>query len=71
MIENIGVGTSDTFFRKCAELLTEDGVILLQSSIRREGPEITNPFISKYVFPGSHIPALSELLPCDRACGLW
>ena len=70
MIENIGVGSSDTFFRKCAELLTEDGVILLQSSIRREGPEITNPFISKYIFPGSHIPALSELLPAIERAGL-
>ena len=70
MIENIGVGSSDTFFRKCAELLTEDGVILLQSSIRREGPEITNPFISKYIFPGSYIPALSELLPAIERAGL-
>ena len=70
MIENIGVGSSDTFFRKCAELLTEDGLILLQSSVRREGPEITNPFISKYVFPGSHIPALSELLPAIERAGL-
>jgi cyclopropane-fatty-acyl-phospholipid synthase len=70
MIENIGVGSSDMFFRKCAELLAEDGLMLLQSSVRREGPEITNPFISKYVFPGSHIPALSELLPAIERAGL-
>lgn len=70
IIENIGVGSADTFFRNCADLTTEDGVILLQSSIRREGLEITNPFISKYIFPGSHIPALSEILPAIERAGL-
>ena len=70
MIENIGVGSCDTFFRKCAELLAEDGVMLLHSSVRCEGPEITNPFISKYIFPGSYIPALSELLPAIERAGL-
>jgi cyclopropane-fatty-acyl-phospholipid synthase len=70
MIENIGVGSCDAFFRKCADLLAEDGVFLLHSSVRREGPEITSPFISKYVFPGSYIPALSELLPAIERAGL-
>jgi cyclopropane-fatty-acyl-phospholipid synthase len=70
MIENVGVGSCDTFFRTCADLLADDGVMLLHSSVRCEGPEITSPFISKYIFPGSYIPALSEVLPAIERAGL-
>ena len=48
------------------ELLADDGVMLLHSIGRSEGPGITNPWIAKYIFPGGYIPALSEVLPRDR-----
>ena len=68
MFEHVGVGFYDTFFRKCAELLDDDGVFLLHSIGRSGSPSVTNPWIAKYIFPGGYIPALSEILsPVQRA----
>ena len=69
MFEHVGVSHYDTFFQKCAELLRDDGVMLLHSIGRSEGPNVTNPWIAKYIFPGGYIPALSEVLPAIEACG--
>jgi cyclopropane-fatty-acyl-phospholipid synthase len=38
MFEHVGVGFYDVFFRKCAEALADDGVMLLHSIGRSEGP---------------------------------
>jgi cyclopropane-fatty-acyl-phospholipid synthase len=70
MFEHVGIGFYDAFFRKCAELIEPDGVILLHSIGRSEGPSVTNPFIAKYIFPGGYIPALSEVLPAVERAGL-
>jgi cyclopropane-fatty-acyl-phospholipid synthase len=70
MFEHVGVGFYDTFFRKCAALLDDDGVMLLHSIGRSEGPNVTNPWIAKYIFPGGYIPALSEMLPAIEQAGL-
>jgi cyclopropane-fatty-acyl-phospholipid synthase len=63
MFEHVGVGFYDTFFRKCAQLLDDDGVFLLHTIGRSSPPSVTNPWIAKYIFPGGYIPALSEVLP--------
>ncbi|MGJ4996700.1 class I SAM-dependent methyltransferase [Bradyrhizobium sp. HKCCYLS3077] len=70
MFEHVGVAFYDTFFRRCAELLDDDGVMLLHSIGRSEGPDSTNPWIAKYIFPGGYIPALSEVLPAIERAGL-
>jgi cyclopropane-fatty-acyl-phospholipid synthase len=70
MFEHVGVDHYDTFFRRCAELLGEEGVMVLHSIGRPEGPGITNPWIAKYIFPGGYIPALSEVLPAIERAGL-
>jgi cyclopropane-fatty-acyl-phospholipid synthase len=70
MFEHVGVGFYERFFRKCASLLDDDGVMLLHSIGRSEGPNITNPWIAKYIFPGGYIPALSEVLPAVERAGL-
>jgi cyclopropane-fatty-acyl-phospholipid synthase len=70
MFEHVGVSHYDTFFRKCASLLDDDGVMLLHSIGRSEGPNVTNPWIAKYIFPGGYIPALSEVLPAVERSGL-
>ena len=70
MFEHVGVGFYDAFFRKCHALLDDDGVMLLHSIGRSEGPSITNPWIAKYIFPGGYIPALSEVLPAVERAGL-
>ena len=70
MFEHVGVNSYETFFRRCAELLTDDGVMMLHSIGRSEGPDATNPWIAKYIFPGGYIPALSEVLPAIERSGL-
>jgi cyclopropane-fatty-acyl-phospholipid synthase len=70
MFEHVGVTHYDQFFKRCAELLKDDGVILLHAIGRSEGPGITNPWIAKYIFPGGYIPALSEVLPSIEKAGL-
>jgi cyclopropane-fatty-acyl-phospholipid synthase len=70
MFEHVGVDHYDTYFKRCAELMTDDGVMVLHSIGRPEGPGITNPWVAKYIFPGGYIPALSEVLPAIERAGL-
>jgi cyclopropane-fatty-acyl-phospholipid synthase len=70
MFEHVGVNHYDTFFRKSAQLLADDGVMVLHSIGRSEGPNVTNPWIAKYIFPGGYIPSLSEVLPHVEKSGL-
>ncbi len=70
MFEHVGVDFYETYFRRCAELLTDDGVMMLHSIGRSEGPDASNPWIVKYIFPGGYIPALSEVMPAIERAGL-
>jgi cyclopropane-fatty-acyl-phospholipid synthase len=44
--------------------------MLLHSIGRTDGPGSNNPWINKYIFPGSYTPALSEVLPAIERAGL-
>ncbi len=68
--EHVGVDFYETYFKRCAELLTDDGVMVLHSIGRSEGPDVTNPWITKYIFPGGYIPALSEVTHAIERAGL-
>jgi len=70
MFEHVGIGFYDEYLSKCAELLHDDGVLVLHSIGRSDGPGITNPWLAKYIFPGGYIPALSEVLPAIERSGL-
>ncbi len=70
MFEHVGVDFYETYFRRCAELLTDDGIMMLHSIGRSDGPDVTNPWIAKYIFPGGYIPALSEVMPAIERAGL-
>jgi cyclopropane-fatty-acyl-phospholipid synthase len=70
MFEHVGVGFYETFFRRCAELLSDDGVMVLHSIGRSTGPDVTSPWITKYIFPGGYIPAVSEVMPAIERAGL-
>ena len=52
----------DEFFGTCARLLKPDGVMLLHT-IGRLGTSsgAPDPFSDKYIFPGYHIPSLSQM----------
>jgi cyclopropane-fatty-acyl-phospholipid synthase len=70
MFEHVGVDFYETYFRRCAELLTDDGVMMLHSIGRSHGPDVTSPWIAKYIFPGGYIPSLSEVVPAIERAGL-
>lgn len=61
MFEHVGKAYYDTFFQNCHRVLHDDGVMLLHTVGRWDGPSDTNPWIWKYIFPGGYAPALSEL----------
>jgi cyclopropane-fatty-acyl-phospholipid synthase len=71
MFEHVGRPNYQAFFDKVAALLTHDGVALIHSIGRMDGPALTYAWTRKYIFPGSYIPALSEVLPAVERAGLW
>ena len=62
MFEHVGPPYYDSFFAKCRELLTDEGVMLLHTIGRIDGPGKTDKWTAKYIFPGGYIPALSEIV---------
>jgi len=62
MFEHVGAKHYDEFFAKCRELLKPDGVMLLHTIGKlgeiSKGPD---PFTDKWIFPGYHLPSLSQM----------
>jgi cyclopropane-fatty-acyl-phospholipid synthase len=71
MFEHVGVKFYEAFFNKVHDLLAPDGVALLHTIGRTDGPGATNPWIAKYIFPGGYTPALSEIMASVERCGLY
>jgi cyclopropane-fatty-acyl-phospholipid synthase len=70
MFEHVGRPNYQTYFDQVARLLKDDGVAVIHSIGRAEGPAFNQPWVEKYIFPGGYIPALSEVLPCVERAGL-
>jgi cyclopropane-fatty-acyl-phospholipid synthase len=70
MFEHVGRPNFQAYFDQVARLLADDGVAVIHSIGRAEGPSTTDLFTAKYVFPGGYIPALSEVLPAVERAGL-
>ena len=70
MFEHVGRPNYQTYFDQVARLLTDDGVAVVHSIGRADGPSFTQPWIAKYIFPGGYIPSLSEVLPRVEQAGL-
>ncbi len=62
MFEHVGRAHYDEFFQTARQRLDRDGVMLLHTIGSTEKPAITNPWITKYIFPGGHLPSLSEIV---------
>ena len=71
MFEHVGVVQYPAFFQRVKELLTEDGIAVIHSIGRADGPSYTNGWVRKYIFPGGYSPALSEVLPVVERTGFW
>ncbi|CAI3926717.1 Cyclopropane fatty-acyl-phospholipid synthase and related methyltransferases (Cfa) (PDB:5Z9O) [Commensalibacter communis] len=71
MFEHVGVNFYDHFFQDIKRILKPDGVMLLHSIGRSDGPGSTNAWINKYIFPGGYSPSLSEAFAAIEKSGLW
>lgn len=63
MFEHVGRRHYRDFFRQLDGLLAPDGVALLHTIGGAWRTGATNPWIRRHIFPGGHIPLLSQLLP--------
>ena len=70
MFEHVGVPFYDQFFSVVKRCLAPDGVALIHSIARFDGPSSTNPWLAKYIFPGGYCPSMSEVLPSVERVGL-
>ncbi len=70
MFEHVGVAYYRTFFEVVKRCLAPDGVALVHSIGRSDGPGFTNPWLAKYIFPGGYSPAVSEVVPAIEKAGL-
>lgn len=71
MVEHVGVDHFRTYFHRIRDLLVDDGVALIHTIGCANGPGAAHPWISKYIFPGGYVPALSELIPLIERVGLY
>jgi cyclopropane-fatty-acyl-phospholipid synthase len=66
MFEHVGAPHYVEFFAKCRELLAEDGVMLLHTIGKYGAAGASDPFTDKYLFPGYHVPSLSEMVTASE-----
>ena len=61
MFEHVGSAHYEEFYAKCRELLADDGVMLLHTIGKLGGAGAPDPFTDKWIFPGYHLPSLSQM----------
>ena len=61
MFEHVGLAHYEEFFAKCRALLKRDGVMLLHTIGKYGKAAAPDPFTDKYIFPGYHLPSLSQI----------
>ena len=66
MFEHVGAPHYVEFFAKCRELLAEDGVMLLHTIGKYGAAGAPDPFTDKYIFPGYHVPSLSQMVSASE-----
>jgi len=71
MLEAVGANYLREYFQTIARLLKDDGVALVHSICRADGPGTAAPWLAKYIFPGGYSPALSEAAAAVEKTGLW
>lgn len=63
MFEHVGPPNYRTFFDRCRALLAPEGIMLLHTIGRADGPAPTDRWLARYIFPGGYVPALSQIAP--------
>ncbi|WP_101069276.1 SAM-dependent methyltransferase [Roseovarius salinarum] len=62
MFEHVGVPHYREYFSNVEDRLAPDGIALIHTIGRAAPPGTTSPWITKYIFPGGYVPALSETM---------
>ena len=70
MFEHVGVKHYGEFFEKLKSLLKDDGIAVIHTIARWDGPSVTNPWLRKYSFPGGYCPSMSEVFAALEQTGL-
>ena len=70
MLEHVGRANFGTFFSQISRLLKPGGVALVHAIGRWDGETGPDPWTDRHIFPGGHIPSLSELMPAVQDSGL-
>jgi cyclopropane-fatty-acyl-phospholipid synthase len=71
MFEHVGLPHFNQFFQTVEALLKTNGIALIHSIARADGPGATDPWTAKYIFPGGYSPALSQIVPAVEKAWLW
>ncbi|MDG3041943.1 cyclopropane-fatty-acyl-phospholipid synthase [Roseicyclus marinus] len=71
MFEHVGVPHYREYFDTVRDRLRPDGVALVHTIGRIAPPGATSPWITKYIFPGGYVPALSEMSSAVEDVGLY
>jgi cyclopropane-fatty-acyl-phospholipid synthase len=71
MFEHVGLGNYRRYFEAIHKLLKPEGIALVHTIGRADGPGMTDGFTHKYIFPGGYSPALSEIVPSIERAGLY
>lgn len=71
MFEHVGRPNYQTYFDAIRDRLAPDGVAMVHTIARADGPGVTDPWTQKYIFPGGYAPALSEIMPHIENAWLW
>lgn len=71
MFEHVGRPNYQAYFDTIRDRLTPQGVALVHTIARADGPGVTDPWTQKYIFPGGYAPALSEIMPHIEKAWLW
>lgn len=66
MFEHVGAPHYLEFFAKCRDLLADDGVMLLHTIGKYGEAGAPDPFTDKYIFPGYHVPSLSQIVSASE-----
>jgi cyclopropane-fatty-acyl-phospholipid synthase len=71
MFEHVGAPHYPEFYAKCRDLLADDGVMLLHTIGKLgKAARAHDPFVAKYIFPGGHLPSLSEMCSASQSARL-
>ena len=70
MLEHVGPGNYDTYFKTVSDLLKPKGVAMIHSIGVYMRPHPCNLWLAKYIFPGGYLPSLEQIVKSISKQGL-